>query len=181
MDKIVVLDFGSQYSHLICRRIREFSVYAELVPFDISYEELQKHNPKGIIFSGGPSSVYNLDAPVPVNEIFNMNLPLLGICYGAEILALTLGGTIRKITSLQKGIESIQIIKENHICKNPIDVFESHGYEISKLPSVLISIGKSNNCKNEIIQYGERLIFGTQFHPEMSPDGNDLIEKFCSL
>ena len=72
-------------------------------------------------------------------------------------------------------------MKENPICKNPIDVFESHGYEISKLPSVLISIGKSNNCKNEIIQYGERLIFGTQFHPEMSLDGNDLIEKFCSL
>jgi GMP synthase (glutamine-hydrolysing) len=69
MDKIVVLDFGSQYSHLICRRIREFSVYAELVPYDISYEELQKLNPTGIIFSGGPSSVYNSDAPIPENII----------------------------------------------------------------------------------------------------------------
>ena len=76
MDKIVVLDFGSQYSHLICRRIREFSVYAELVPYDISYKELQKLNPTGIIFSGGPSSVYNSDAPIPENKIFDMNLPL---------------------------------------------------------------------------------------------------------
>ena len=77
MDKIVVLDFGSQYSHLICRRIREFSVYAELVPFDISVEELKQKNPKGIIFSGGPSSVYNSDAPLPQKEIFDTELPLL--------------------------------------------------------------------------------------------------------
>ena len=78
MEKIVVLDFGSQYSHLICRRIREFSVYAELVPYDISPEELQKMNPKGIIFSGGPSSVYNDDAPKPDEELFNFDLQLVG-------------------------------------------------------------------------------------------------------
>ena len=80
MEKIVVLDFGSQYSHLICRRIRDFSVYAELVPFDISLEELKKLEPKGIIFSGGPSSVYNSDAPLPSKEIFELELPILGIC-----------------------------------------------------------------------------------------------------
>ena len=78
MDKIVVLDFGSQYSHLICRRIREFSVYAELVPFDISNDKLKQMNPKGIIFSGGPSSVYNKDSPRPDSKVFEMNLPLLG-------------------------------------------------------------------------------------------------------
>ena len=83
MDRILVLDFGSQYSHLICRRIREFSVYAELVPYDISLEKIQEMNPKGVIFSGGPSSVYNNDAPKPDSKIFQMNLPLLGICYGA--------------------------------------------------------------------------------------------------
>ena len=116
-----------------------------------------------------------------IRHCIKNNNKLLGICYGAEILALTLGGTIRKISTLQKGIELIQIMKENSICKNSIDVFESHSYEISKLPSVLISIGKSNNCKNEIIQYRNRSIFGTQFHPEMSSDGNDIIEKFCSL
>ena len=109
------------------------------------------------------------------------NKKLLGICYGAEILALTLGGTIRKIESVQKGDEKIEILQDNFIVNNSLNVFESHGYEISKLPDMLIPIGKSNNCKYEIIQHKEKPIFGTQFHPEMSLDGNDLIEHFCSL
>jgi len=106
---------------------------------------------------------------------------LLGICYGAEILALTLGGTIRKSESIQKGNEIIEILKDNLIIKNPINAFESHAFEISKLPDMLITIGKSNNCKYEIIQHKDKLVFGTQFHPEMSVDGNNLIENFCSL
>jgi GMP synthase - Glutamine amidotransferase domain len=96
-------------------------------------------------------------------------------------LALTLGGTIRKIESFQKGNEKIEILQDNLIINNSLNVFESHRYEISKLPNVLIPIGKSDNCKYEIIQHKEKLIFGTQFHPEMSLDGNDLIENFCSL
>ncbi len=108
-------------------------------------------------------------------------MKLLGICYGAEILALTLGGTIRKISSLQKGNEIIKIFKENPISNDSLDVFESHRFEISKLPSVLLPLADSKNCKYEIIQYEKKQIFGTQFHPEMSKDGHDLIEKFCSL
>ena len=80
MDKIVVLDFGSQYSHLICRRIRDFSVYAELLPFDTPLEEINKIKPKGIIFSGGPASVYDSGAPVPDEKIFQLQVPILGIC-----------------------------------------------------------------------------------------------------
>jgi GMP synthase (glutamine-hydrolysing) len=109
------------------------------------------------------------------------NVKLLGICYGAEILALTLGGTIRKTSFVQKGIESIQTFKDNLICNNSLEVFESHAFEISQLPSVLVPLADSKNCKYEIIQYEKKSIFGTQFHPEMSRDGNDLIEKFCSL
>ena len=108
-------------------------------------------------------------------------MKLLGICYGAEILSLTLGGTIRKTSLLQKGNETIKIFKENLISSDSLDVFESHKFEISKLPSVLVPLAESNNCKYEIIQYEKKLIFGTQFHPEMSQDGHDLIEKFCSL
>ena len=96
--KIVVLDFGSQYSHLICRRIRDFSVYAELVPFDISLENLKKLNPKGIIFSGGPSSVYDSGAPIPDKEIFQLNVPILGICYGHQIIVNNFGGKIKRAT-----------------------------------------------------------------------------------
>lgn len=109
------------------------------------------------------------------------NSKLLGICYGAEILALTLGGTIKKSTSLQKGNEAVRVMTNTLIPKNSISVFESHGFEISKLPEKLIPLGESNNCKYEIIQYENKPIFGTQFHPEMTPDGNDLIEKFCLL
>ena len=112
---------------------------------------------------------------------FDHNKKLLGICYGAEILALTLGGTIRKSTSIQKGDEIIEILENNLTSKKSITVFESHSFEISKLPSMLIATGKSRNCKYEIIKHKEKSIFGTQFHPEMSIDGNNLIENFCSL
>ena len=96
MDKIVVLDFGSQYSHLICRRIRDFSVYAELVPYDISMDDLLKLEPKGIIFSGGPSSVYNDDAPMPDSKIYQAELPILGICYGHQLIVNNFGGKVKR-------------------------------------------------------------------------------------
>jgi GMP synthase (glutamine-hydrolysing) len=106
---------------------------------------------------------------------------LLGICYGAEILSLTLGGTIRKLKLTQKGNEIVKIKRENSLITKEIKVFESHGFEIAKLPDSLISIGESQNCKNEIIQYKGKSIFGTQFHPEMSSDGKGLIQNFCLL
>ncbi|NDB62668.1 MAG: hypothetical protein EB170_02145 [Nitrosopumilaceae archaeon] len=96
MDKIIVLDFGSQYSHLICRRIREFSVYAELVPFDIPIDKLKAMNPKGVIFSGGPSSVYNKNSPRPDSAVFQMKLPLLGICYGHQLIVDNFGGKVKR-------------------------------------------------------------------------------------
>ncbi|QLH05706.1 type 1 glutamine amidotransferase [Nitrosopumilus ureiphilus] len=116
-----------------------------------------------------------------INHSIKNNVKLLGICYGAEILALTLGGTIRKIPLPQKGNETIKIFKDNPICGGSLQVFESHGFEISCLPPVLVPLAESNNCKYEIIQYDKKSIFGTQFHPEMTEDGNDLIEKFCKL
>jgi len=106
---------------------------------------------------------------------------LLGICYGAEILALTLGGTIKKMNVLKKGEQEISILKENPLCKGRIKVFESHNYEISRLGSSLIDIAQSQNCLFEMIQYIELNIFGTQFHPEMSIDGKTIIEAFTSL
>ena len=92
-----------------------------------------------------------------------------------------MGGTIRKLSFVQKGNKKINIQKENLLCNNDLDVYESHGFEISKLPDILIVIGISKNCKVEIIQYNKKLIFGTQFHPEMTENGQSLIEKFCAL
>ncbi len=106
---------------------------------------------------------------------------LLGICYGAEILALTIGGTIKKKNVLQKGDQEISIIKQNPLCSGTIKVFESHNYEISRISNSLINIANSKNCFYEMIQLNNHNIFGTQFHPEMSSDGHAIIEAFVSL
>jgi GMP synthase (glutamine-hydrolysing) len=107
--------------------------------------------------------------------------PLLGICYGAEILALTLGGTIKKMTSPRNGLYDVNIIKDNPLCSGKIKGFESHSYMVSKLDSPFTQIATSDDCKFEIFQYGNKNIFGTQFHPEMSTDGKLLLKKFNSI
>jgi len=106
---------------------------------------------------------------------------LLGICYGAEILALTIGGTIRKKNILEKGVQEITILKENPLCTGTIRVFESHHYEISRINNSMINVANSKNCLYEIIQLNNHNIFGTQFHPEMSSDGQAIIDVFVSL
>ena len=103
MDKLVVLDFGSQYSHLICRRIREANVYCELLPYNTPAKVIKEIDPKGIIFSGGPASVYAQNAPKPDKEIFKMGKPLLGICYGHQVLVDTFGGKVKRTTSREYG------------------------------------------------------------------------------
>ena len=130
MDKIVVLDFGSQYSHLICRRIRDFSVYAELVPYNISLEELKKLNPKGIIFSGGPSSVYDSNAPMPTKEIFQLQLPILGICYGHQIIINNFGGQVKRAKK-EYGSSILSVDNNSDILSgigDSIRAWMSHGY-----------------------------------------------------
>ena len=107
--------------------------------------------------------------------------PVLGICYGAEILTLTLGGTIKKSDSPKKGNQIVTITEKNPLCKGTIDVFESHSYEISLLADSLVRIATSDTCKNEIVRYGNSNIFGIQFHPEVTLDGKNLIKKFCFL
>ena len=179
---LLVVDNGSIYTKQLIDFFNKKNIlFEKQSPQLLNLDSLSSYD--SFILSGrrkNEKKINEINSKIITHCIKNNN-KLLGICYGAEILALTLGGTIRKTTSLQKGIESIQIMKENPICNNTIDVFESHSYEISKLPSVLVSLAKSENCKNEIIQYKEKLIFGTQFHPEMTPDGNNLIENFCSL
>ena len=143
MDKIIVLDFGSQYSHLICRRIREFSVYAELVPFDISMEELKQKNPKGIIFSGGPSSVYNSNAPLPQKEIFDAELPLLGICYGHQLIVDKFGGKVKRANK-EYGSSVLMIDDESKLLGgigSTVRAWMSHGDEAEEIPEGFEIIG----------------------------------------
>jgi GMP synthase (glutamine-hydrolysing) len=179
---LLVVDNGSIYTKQLTDFLSEKNIsFEKQSPHLLNLDSLSNYD--SFILSGRRKNekiINEINSKIITHCIKNNN-KLLGICYGAEILALTLGGTIRKISTLQKGNESIQILQDNSICKNSLIVFESHSFEISKLPSILIPLAKSKNCKYEIIRYEKKAIFGTQFHPEMSQDGNDLIEKFCSL
>ena len=182
MDKIVVLDFGSQYSHLICRRIREFSVYAELVPYDISYEELQKLNPTGIIFSGGPSSVYNSDAPIPENKIFDMNLPLLGICYGHQLIVNKFGGKVKRANK-EYGSSLLTIDSDKDLLNGvgeSVRAWMSHGDEAEQIPEGFKVIGHTEGAKAAAIASEEKSIYGIQFHPEVvhTEQGTEILKNF---
>ena len=182
MDKIVVLDFGSQYSHLICRRIREFSVYAELVPFDITVEELTKLNPKGIIFSGGPASVYNSGAPIPENKIFEMKLPILGICYGHQLIVNNYGGKVKRANK-EYGSSLLTIDNDSNLLNGlgkSIRAWMSHGDEAEQIPKNFEVIGHTESAKAAAIANMEKSIYGIQFHPEVvhTEQGTEILKNF---
>jgi len=182
MDKIIVLDFGSQYSHLICRRIREFSVYAELVPFDIPIEKLRQMNPKGVIFSGGPSSVYNKDSPRPDSEIFEMNLPLLGICYGHQLIVDNFGGKVKR-SNKEYGHSTLTIDSNASLLGGVGDslrAWMSHGDEAEKIPDNFKIIGHTERSHAAAIANENQSIYGIQFHPEVvhTENGVKILKNF---
>lgn len=182
MDKIVVLDFGSQYSHLICRRIRDFSVYAELVPFDISLENLTKLNPKGIIFSGGPSSVYDSGAPIPDKKIFQLNVPILGICYGHQIIVNNFGGKIKRANK-EYGSSVLTIDSNSDILNgvgDSVRAWMSHGDEAEDVPEGFEIIGHTESSRSAAIANKQKTIFGIQFHPEVvhTEKGTEILKNF---
>jgi len=179
---LLVIDNGSIYTKNLTDFLNKKNILFEIqTPYLFDLSSLDNYD--SFILSGrrkNDKKINEINSKIITFSIKN-NLKLLGICYGAEILALTLGGTIRKVPLLQKGIEEIKIIKKNLLSNNSLDVFESHGFEISTLPEILIPLAESKNCRYEIIQYETKPIFGTQFHPEMSEDGRELIKKFCQL
>jgi len=182
MDKIIVLDFGSQYSHLICRRIRDFSVYAELVPFDISLENLAKLNPKGIIFSGGPSSVYDSDAPMPDKKIFQLNVPILGICYGHQIIVNNFGGKIKRANK-EYGSSVLTIDSNSDILNgigDSVRAWMSHGDEAEDVPEGFEIIGHTESSRAAAIANNQKTVFGIQFHPEVvhTEKGTEILKNF---
>ena len=182
MDKIVVLDFGSQYSHLICRRIRDFSVYAELVPFDISLENLTKLNPKGIIFSGGPSSVYDSGAPIPDKKIFQLNVPILGICYGHQIIVNNFGGKIKRANK-EYGSSVLTIDSNSDILNgigDSVRAWMSHGDEAENVPEGFEIIGHTESSRSAAIANKQKTVFGIQFHPEVvhTEKGTEILKNF---
>src|SRR3989338_4800109 len=182
MEKIVVLDFGSQYSHLICRRIRDFSVLAELVPYDISLDELKKLEPKGIIFSGGPSSVYISDAHMPAKEIFEMKLPILGICYGHQLIVNNFGGKVKRANK-EYGSSLLTIDNDSDLLSGlgkSIRAWMSHGDEAEQIPKNFEVIGHTESAKAAAIANMEKSIYGIQFHPEVvhTEQGTEVLKNF---
>jgi GMP synthase (glutamine-hydrolysing) len=179
---LLVVDNGSVYTPSLLKCIQDLNFDFESHTFS-NVPSLDLDNYSSIILSGRRKNnpEMNIVNSKLVKYSVEENKPLLGICYGAEILALTLGGTIKKMTSSRHGLYEIDITKNNPLCSGKIKGFESHSYMVSKLDSSFTQIATSDDCKFEIFQYNNKNIFGTQFHPEMSSDGKSLLEKFSLI
>ena len=177
---LLVVDNGSVYTKSILDFLRRTDIKFDKLVFD---EISSLSNYSSIILSGRRQNNLQMNAinAKTIKHALEHHKPLLGICYGAEILALTLGGTIKKMEVARQGLYKIDVIKENPICAGKINVFESHSYMIAKLDSTFKQIAKSSSCEFEIFQLNNHNIFGTQFHPEMSEDGKTLLGKFISI
>lgn len=180
---ILILDFGSQYTQLIARRIREQNVYCEIHPHTLPIEKIKEINPKGLIFSGGPMSVYDDGAPQISKEHFELNIPILGICYGLQLIAKNYDGSVEPAEKREYGKAEIIIEKDSKLLRdvkpNSI-VWMSHGDYITGLPSGFEVTAKTNNSPICAIEYAEKNIFGVQFHPEVvhTHEGKKIIKNF---
>lgn len=183
-DKIIVLDFGSQYNQLIARRIREFGVYSELHSNEMTLDEiLALGNVKGIVFSGGPNSVYEADAPKCDPAIFTSGLPILGICYGMQMIHQVMGGKVESSEERQYGRTEITIDHENDLfagTPHEQTVWMSHGDKVSQLAPGFEVLATSDTCPNAATANVEKQIYTLQFHPEVrnSEYGNDILKNF---
>jgi GMP synthase (glutamine-hydrolysing) len=181
---IVILDFGSQYTQLIARRIRELNVYSEILPFNASVEEILKHNPKGIIFSGGPASVYEPDAPKPDEKVYDLGLPILGICYGLQLITHHFGGEVIKADKHEYGKAELEVLDHEDFFYNIphyTQVWMSHADKVIKLPEGFEVIGRTFNAPFAAVRNKEKKIWGVQFHPEVSHTllGKEMLKNFA--
>ena len=183
-EQIVILDFGSQYTQVIARRIRECSVYSTILHFNTSAAEIARLKPSGIILSGGPSSVYSPKAPLPDPAIFKLGLPVLGICYGVQLLAKFLGGNVEKGLKREYGKGTLTV-KDGScalFAKLPkgLQVWNSHGDKLTRLPKDFRPVAVTENSEFAAIENREKKFFGLQFHPEVvhTPRGREIITNF---
>ena len=181
---IVVLDFGSQYTQIIARKLRESGVYSEIVPYNESIEDIMARTPKGIILSGGPASVYANDSYHPDSTIFDLGLPILGICYGMQLIAQHFGGSVIPATSHEYGKAKLKFEIENPIFKDTTDgqiVWMSHGDRVENIPAGFEKIAISENSPYAAIADTNRNIYAFQFHPEVyhSECGSKLLKNFA--
>ncbi|HSE97872.1 MAG TPA: glutamine-hydrolyzing GMP synthase [Blastocatellia bacterium] len=188
-ETIIILDFGGQYTQLIARRVRELGVYSEIVPFNTPVEEIKRKHPRGIILSGGPSSVYEEGAPHPEPALIDIGVPVLGICYGVQLLAYFLGGEVKPSDRREYGHAEIRSVEESRLLKglpSPIKVWMSHGDYVSRPPEGF-TVTALTDAAIGAVEDEARKLYGVQFHPEVAhtPQGRDILRNFlteiCSL
>ena len=182
-DSVVVLDFGSQFAQLIARRVRELNVYSELIPHDTPWPEIERRHPKAIILSGGPNSVYDTDAPKPDAGVWSGRIPVLGICYGAQLMASELGGDVIPTSKREYGPATVTITDDDGLFSG-LDrdqpVWMSHGDTITRLPDGFRSTATTSSSPFAGLAAPERNLYGIQFHPEVvhTPAGRDVLRNF---
>lgn len=185
-DRILILDFGSQYSQLIARRVRESGVYSEMHPFDMKDGDIKAFNPKGIILSGGPNSVYEEGSPRAPQIVFELGVPVLGICYGFQTMAAQLGGSVMAGTVKEFGHAQIDVIVDDKLLNGlkdnnaKIQVWMSHGDKVASLPDGFITTSSTPSCAFASASDESRQLYGVQFHPEVThtAKGMEVISNF---
>ena len=189
--RILILDFGAQYSQLIARRVRELGVYCELRPWDITDEEVRAFNPRGIILSGGPESVTDANPPKAPQSVFTLGVPVLGICYGMQTMAHQLGGRVAASTEREFGYAEVKLTGKSRLfdrihdrrdsCDRPtLDVWMSHGDRVAELPKGFVAIASTDSIPFAAMCDEKRNFYGVQFHPEVTHtlQGRRLLERF---
>lgn len=182
-ELVLVLDFGGQYNQLIARRVREANVYCEVIPYNSSIDKIKSMNPKGIIFTGGPASVLDPNAPICDKEVFSLGIPVLGICYGMQLMTYMLEGEVKKADSREYGKIDISFDVKSTLFKG-IDkestCWMSHTYFVDKMPEGFVKTAYSANCPTGAMENVEKKLYGVQFHPEVlhTPRGRDILSNF---
>ena len=182
-SKIVILDFGSQYTQVIARRIRECQVYSQILPFDTKAAEVARTGARGIILSGGPASVYGKKAPHSDPALFGLGIPVLGICYGVQLMAYQLGGKVEKSERREYGAGELHADVSCDLFRGlppVLDVWNSHADKITKLPRGFHSVGRTDNSDFAAIEQPKKRLYGLQFHPEVAhtPRGKEILQNF---
>jgi len=182
-EKILILDFGSQVTQLIARRVREQSVYCEIHPYNISLARIREYSPKGIILSGGPSSVYDTDAPLSDPAIFDLGIPIFGICYGMQLMTSQLGGKVERSDKREYGRAMLELDDVEDVFSGfdgRTEVWMSHGDRIETMPEGFQRIAHTEHCPVAAMKDSGRRFYGVQFHPEVvhTPRGEEMLGNF---
>ncbi|HCW48269.1 MAG TPA: hypothetical protein DGH25_13030, partial [Erwiniaceae bacterium] len=189
--RILILDFGSQYTQLVARRVRELGVYCELWAWDVTEAQIREFKPSGIILSGGPESTTELDSPRAPEYVFNAGVPVLGVCYGMQTMAMQLGGKVEGSSEREFGYAQVEVRTDSALVRGIedsisaaglplLDVWMSHGDKVTAIPSDFVTVASTETCPFAIMANEEKRFYGVQFHPEVTHtrQGLRMLERF---